>query len=82
MLVVGDKDTRVPPVQGNNLHNELLKRHIAHEWMEKPDEMHGFYDEANLAELYANVVRFLGANIGPYVTTTNAAVTNKTASVH
>ncbi|MFZ0870501.1 MAG: alpha/beta fold hydrolase [Rhodanobacter sp.] len=82
MLVVGGKDKRVPPIQGRNLHDELLKRHIAHEWMEKPDEMHGFYDEANLTELYSNLVLFLGANIGPGVTTANTAASNKTASLH
>jgi dipeptidyl aminopeptidase/acylaminoacyl peptidase len=82
MLVVGGKDYRVPPIQGRNLHDELLKRHIAHEWMEKPGEMHGFYDETNLTELYTNLVQFLGANIGPGVTTANVAASNKTASVH
>ncbi|MBB6188602.1 alpha/beta fold hydrolase [Rhodanobacter sp. MP7CTX1] len=67
MLVVGGKDNRVPPIQGRNLHDELLKRHIAHEWIEKPGEMHGFYDEANLTELYTNLVQFVGSSIGPGV---------------
>ena len=67
MLVVGGKDERVPPIQGSNMHMALSKRHVAHEWIDKPDEMHGFYNEANVAELYRRIVQFLGANIGPGV---------------
>jgi dipeptidyl aminopeptidase/acylaminoacyl peptidase len=80
MLVVGDKDKRVPPVQGSNLHEALLKRNIAHEWLEKPGEMHGFYDEANVAELYAKLLQFIGSNIGPGVTSANAPDTGSTAA--
>ena len=68
MLVVGGKDSRVPPIQGSNLHMALLKRNIAHEWMDKPNEAHGFYDEANLTELYTKMVQFIGTYIGPGVT--------------
>lgn len=64
MLVVGGRDRRVPPVQGESLHAKLLERGIAHEWLFQPDEAHGFYDEANVAELYAREVQFLDANIG------------------
>jgi dipeptidyl aminopeptidase/acylaminoacyl peptidase len=68
MLVVGGKDQRVPPIQGLSLHQALTDRHIAHEWLFKPDEMHGFYDEAHNTELYTQLVQFLGTNIGPGVT--------------
>jgi hypothetical protein len=27
--------------------------------------MHGFYDEANQAELYAKLLQFVGSSIGP-----------------
>jgi dipeptidyl aminopeptidase/acylaminoacyl peptidase len=64
MLVVGGRDTRVPPVQGSNLHMALLSRHIPHVWIDKPDEMHGFYNEGNIAELFARIDQFLAANIG------------------
>jgi len=64
MLVVGGRDTRVPPIQGLSLHQALAARHIAHEWLFKPDEMHGFYDEANRTELYTKLLQFLDANIG------------------
>lgn len=68
MLVVGGKDRRVPPIQGLSLHQALANRHIAHAWLFDPDEMHGFYDEAHNAELYTQLVQFLGTNIGPGVT--------------
>jgi dipeptidyl aminopeptidase/acylaminoacyl peptidase len=64
MLVVGGEDKRVPPVQGENLHRALLQRGIAHEWIYKSDEGHGFYAEGNRAELFARIVAFLDRNIG------------------
>ena len=82
MLVVGGQDTRVPSIQGSTLHNALLQRHIAHEWMDKPGEMHGFYDEVNLTELYTNLVQFVGSSIGPGVIVAGptATTTGTTAS--
>ncbi|MGH8191123.1 MAG: alpha/beta fold hydrolase [Rhodanobacteraceae bacterium] len=65
MLIVGGRDTRVPPVQGMDMHIALLKRGIQHVWMYKPDEWHGFYNEKNIAELFEKVDAFLAANIGP-----------------
>jgi dipeptidyl aminopeptidase/acylaminoacyl peptidase len=65
MLVVGGKDERVPPIQGLNLHEALLKRNVAHVWLEKPGEMHGFYDEHNIAEFYTRMLEFIGSSIGP-----------------
>lgn len=68
MLVVGGQDERVPSIQGISLHKALLKRNVPHVWLEKPDEMHGFYDEANITELYTQMLQFIGSNIGPGVT--------------
>lgn len=65
MLVVGGKDERVPEFQGLRMHQALLDRHIPHEWLLKPDEMHGFYNEANVTELYTRMLSFIGASIGP-----------------
>jgi dipeptidyl aminopeptidase/acylaminoacyl peptidase len=73
MLVVGGKDMRVPPIQGSNLHVALNNRHVPHVWIDKPNEMHGFYDEGNLTELYTQIVQFLGANIGAGVTAKSTA---------
>jgi len=64
MLIVGGRDTRVPEVQGKTLHQDLLMRHIPHEWLYKPDEWHGFYNEDNIAELLTKVDAFLQTNIG------------------
>jgi dipeptidyl aminopeptidase/acylaminoacyl peptidase len=83
MLAVGGEDPRVPSIQGSNLHMALLKRRIAHEWMDKPGEMHGFYDEGNLAELYKNMVEFVSSSIGPGVAVAGpTGVDGSTASTH
>jgi dipeptidyl aminopeptidase/acylaminoacyl peptidase len=64
MLIVGGQDVRVPPIQGESLHAALSRRGIAHEWLYKSGEGHGFYDEQNSTELYERVTRFLDQNIG------------------
>jgi len=64
MLIVGGQDTRVPPAHGENLHAALQKRGTPHEWLYKPDEGHGFYDEKNTAELFERVTQFLDRNLG------------------
>ena len=64
MLIVGGADARVPAVQGESMHAELAKRHIAHEWIYERNEGHGFYDEKHVADLYANIAAFLSHNIG------------------
>lgn len=64
MLIVGGEDVRVPPKQGQNLHFALQSRGIAHEWLYKAGEGHGFYDEANNVELFQRVTQFLDRNIG------------------
>jgi dipeptidyl aminopeptidase/acylaminoacyl peptidase len=64
MLIVGGADRRVPPVQGENLHNALDKAHVAHEWLYRRTEGHGFYDEKNIADLMSRLASFLDANIG------------------
>ncbi len=64
MLIVGGQDKRVPPVQGENLRNAMLKRGKKLEWLYQATEGHGFYDEANVTELYQRVLAFLDRNIG------------------
>ena len=73
MLVVGGQDERVPPVHGESLHMALNKRGIAHEWLYKPGEGHGFYDEQNTTELYERLTQFLDRNIGVNGQAGNAA---------
>jgi len=65
MLIVGGEDKRVPPIQGEHLHDALDRAHVAHEWIYERTEGHGFYDEGHRAELLAKVAAFLDANIGP-----------------
>jgi dipeptidyl aminopeptidase/acylaminoacyl peptidase len=65
MLIVGGQDKRVPPVHGENLHNALLKRKVEHEWLYQRTEGHGFYDEANVTDMYTKLIAFLDSNIGP-----------------
>jgi dipeptidyl aminopeptidase/acylaminoacyl peptidase len=81
MLIVGGEDKRVPPIQGLSLHQALAARGIAHAWLFKPNEMHGFYDEANRTELYTQLLQFIASSIGPGTpasTTTAAAATPAT----
>jgi dipeptidyl aminopeptidase/acylaminoacyl peptidase len=80
MLVVGGQDERVPPIQGISLHEALLKRKVAHVWLEKPKEMHGFYDEGNIGELYTKMLDFIGSSIGPGVTGSSAGENREAGS--
>jgi dipeptidyl aminopeptidase/acylaminoacyl peptidase len=65
MLIVGGEDARVPPLQGQEMRKALRAKGIPCEWLYRDKEAHGFYKEANVADLYANVDAFLDANIGP-----------------
>ena len=42
----------------------MLKRGKQVEWLYQPTEGHGFYDEANVENLYERVLAFLDRNIG------------------
>jgi len=64
LLVVGGQDQRVPPVQGESLHRALDSRGVAHEWLYKAGEAHGFFDEKNNVELFERLTQFLDRNIG------------------
>jgi dipeptidyl aminopeptidase/acylaminoacyl peptidase len=65
MLIVGGEDKRVPPIQGEHMHDALDRAHIAHEWIYERTEGHGFYDEGHRAEMLGKIAAFLDANIGP-----------------
>ena len=64
MLIVGGADRRVPPAQGEALHAALAARKIAHEWLYRADEGHGFYDRDHRIDLYARLLAFLDGAIG------------------
>jgi dipeptidyl aminopeptidase/acylaminoacyl peptidase len=65
MLIVGGEDKRVPPVQGEHLHDALDRAHVRHEWIYERTEGHGFYDERHRTQLLEKIAAFLDANIGP-----------------
>jgi dipeptidyl aminopeptidase/acylaminoacyl peptidase len=64
MLIVGGADERVPPVQGERLHEVLLARKIEHEWLYQRTEGHGFYAEAHLVDMYEKLLALLDRQIG------------------
>jgi dipeptidyl aminopeptidase/acylaminoacyl peptidase len=64
LLAVGGADRRVPPVQGEHLHDALNARHIEHEWIYHVTEGHGFVDERHRVDLFEKIVAFLDRNIG------------------
>ena len=80
MLIVGGQDERVPAIQGQNMRDALRKKGIPCEWLYKAKEMHGFYDEENVAELYRKVDAFLDASIGPGAGVPATASANAAAS--
>jgi dipeptidyl aminopeptidase/acylaminoacyl peptidase len=62
MLIAGGQDRTVPPLHSQNLHAALDQRGIAHEWLFRPSEGHGFYGEENRADLYRRLIEFLDAS--------------------
>jgi len=42
--------------------------HKPYQWLSKPGEGHGFYDEKNNIEFYNTLQSFLDKNIGPGAT--------------
>lgn len=64
MLIVGGQDKRVPPIHSENLRSALGKRGVDVEWVYRPTEGHGFYDEANATDMLEKLVAFLNQNIG------------------
>ena len=64
MIVVGGRDERVPPSQGEALRDALDKRKYSYEWLYKDKEGHGFYTTANKLELYTKMLAFFDAHIG------------------
>jgi hypothetical protein len=51
--------------QYDSMHAALEKRKIAHEWLYRHSEGHGFYDPDNVRDMYEKILIFLDRNIGP-----------------
>lgn len=76
MLIVGGKDETVSETQGLRMRDALIRHHAAPVWLLREDEMHGFYKEANLTDLYWRLIQFITANIGPGTATTGKTTTH------
>lgn len=64
LLVHGEDDKRAPFAQAKAMRAALDAAHKPYEWMSKPGEGHGFYDEKNTVEFYNLLQTFLEKHIG------------------
>lgn len=64
LLVHGEDDQRAPFAQAKAMRAALEAAHKPCEWLVKPDEGHGFYDEDNRIEFYTRLQAFLEQHIG------------------
>lgn len=64
LIVHGKRDQRTPFSQAKILRKALEQRGKPFEWLEKPNEGHGFVNVDNRVELYEKVLEFLKKNIG------------------
>ncbi|GAA0887967.1 alpha/beta hydrolase family protein [Rhodanobacter soli] len=65
LLIHGEDDKRAPFAQAKAMRAALDAAHKPYEWLSKPGEGHGFYDEKNNIEFYTRLQAFLEKNIGP-----------------
>ncbi len=68
LLIHGEDDKRAPFAQAKAMRAALDAAHKPYEWLSKPGEGHGFYDEKNNIEFYNRLQSFIAKNIGPGVT--------------
>ncbi|QOY94157.1 S9 family peptidase [Massilia sp. UMI-21] len=64
LLAYGGVDRRVPINHGTLFRNALMKTNQDVEWVEYPEEGHGFSLEKNNIDFWSRVERFLDRNIG------------------
>ncbi len=64
LIVHGEDDPRVPVQNAYKLRDALKKAGKPFEWLLKPKELHGFYSEANRAEMLETMDAFLDKYIG------------------
>lgn len=64
LLVHGEDDERAPFAQAKAMRAALEAAHKPYEWMSKPGEGHGFYDEKNRVDFYNALQAFLEKHIG------------------
>jgi len=64
LLIHGEDDQRAPFAQAKAMRAALEAAHKPYEWMSKPGEGHGFYDEQNRVDFYNALQAFLEKHIG------------------
>jgi dienelactone hydrolase len=64
LLIHGEDDKRAPFAQAKAMRAALDAAHKPYEWMSKPGEGHGFYDEKNRVDFYNALQAFLEKHIG------------------
>ena len=64
LLVHGEDDQRAPFAQAKAMRAALEAAHKPYEWMSRPGEGHGFYDEKNRVDFYEALQAFLEKHIG------------------
>jgi dipeptidyl aminopeptidase/acylaminoacyl peptidase len=64
LLIHGEDDQRAPFAQAKAMRAALDAAHKSYEWMSKPGEGHGFYDEKNRVDFYNALQAFLEKHIG------------------
>lgn len=64
LLVHGAKDEIAPIVHAKMMRDALTRAGHAPEWLEEPNEDHGFYDSEHRKQLYLRLEAFLDKHIG------------------
>ena len=64
LLAYGGKDRRVPIVHGTRLRDAMGASNDSVEWIEYPDEGHGWREPANRVDFWTRVEKFLNKHIG------------------
>lgn len=64
LLIHGGADRRTPPAHANAMRKALKQAGNEPEWIYKPNEGHGFYDEENNVEVYTAILNFLDKHLG------------------
>jgi dipeptidyl aminopeptidase/acylaminoacyl peptidase len=59
LLIHGGADERTPPSHANAMRAALTKAGNPPEWLYKPNEGHGFFDDKNRLEAYQAILNFL-----------------------
>jgi dipeptidyl aminopeptidase/acylaminoacyl peptidase len=65
LMAYGGVDVRVPMYHGKQFYDAVTKTNKNVEWIEYPDEAHGWHVPKNNYDFWTRVEKFLDKNIGP-----------------